>query len=120
MRHTIILHGITQFQKRQQVVMAIIRWRTPKLLLLNHGDQTGFQLEDVCINGLVSNPRVILIEHRPQVVSKGSRFILRLLPFIPRLLPVRGLSNVSVSRVLRRRWFVGHCEHKRQVSVDLS
>ena len=73
------------------MVMGILRWQAPKLQLLNHGDQTRLQLEVISINALSSNPKVILIDYGPQVVSEGSRFILRLLPFIPRLLPVQGL-----------------------------
>ena len=94
------------------MVMRIFRWQTPKLLLLKYGDQTELQLEVIGINGLSPNPIVILIDYRPQVVSEGSRFILRLLPFISRLLPVRGLQNVSVLHVLHSRLVVGHCEFR--------
>ena len=56
------------------------------LLLLDHGDQTKLQLEVVGINRLSSDPRVILIDYRPQVVSETTSFILWLLAAPPPLL----------------------------------
>ena len=46
----------------------VLKWRTPKLILLDHVDQCRLQLEIIGIDGLVRNPKVVIIDYWLEIV----------------------------------------------------